>query len=202
VNGGGAGGVAALVLAAGAGARFTDGIKQLAPFRGHALVEHAVSAVSTPALRARFVVLGAQADAIAAGADLGDATVVRCPDWTEGLSASLRAGVDAASAAGCDAIVIVLGDQPLLSTAAVERVVAARAPERFDAIRATYAGIPAHPTVLESSTFAAVLELHGDAGARALLSSVRAHTVPCDGLGRPDDVDTAADLARLEGLAG
>jgi CTP:molybdopterin cytidylyltransferase MocA len=198
----GAGGVAAVVLAAGAGRRFTDAIKQLAPFRGAPLVEHAVRAVSTPALRARFVVLGAEADAIASGADLGDARVVRCTDWAEGLSASLRAGVAAASAAGCEAVVIVLGDQPLISAAAVERVVEGRAPERFDAVRAVYAGTPAHPTLLESSTFAAVADLRGDAGARALLSAVRVQKVGCDGLGRPDDVDTPADLVRLEALAG
>ncbi|HMJ32967.1 MAG TPA: nucleotidyltransferase family protein [Baekduia sp.] len=191
------GGVAGLVLAAGAGSRFTGGVKQLAAFRGRPLVEHAVSVLATPALAARFVVLGAEADAIVAGADLGDARVVRCAGWEEGLSASLRAGVAAASAAGLHAVVIVLGDQPLLATAAVDRVVAARAPERFDAVRATYAGVPGHPTLLESSTFAAVSALRGDAGARELLPSIRVQQVACDGLGRPDDADTPADLARL-----
>jgi CTP:molybdopterin cytidylyltransferase MocA len=72
----------------------------------------------------------------------------------------------------------------------------------LDAVRATYAGVPAHPTLLESSTFTAVGALDGDAGARELLSAVRVETVACDGLGRPDDVDTPADLARLEALAG
>jgi CTP:molybdopterin cytidylyltransferase MocA len=195
-------GIAGLVLAAGAGTRFADGVKQLAPFRGRPLVEHAVAALHAPDVVARFVVLGRDAEAVAAGADLGDAEIVRCAGWAQGLSASLRAGVAAASAAGCEAVVIVLGDQPLLSPAAVARVVGARAPERLDAVRATYAGVPAHPTLLESSTFTAVGALDGDAGARELLSAVRVETVACDGLGRPDDVDTPADLARLEALAG
>jgi CTP:molybdopterin cytidylyltransferase MocA len=80
-------------------------------------------------------------------------------------------------------------------------VVAAREPARLDAVRATYEGVPAHPMLLESSTFAAVAELRGDAGARQALATMRVGQAACDGLGRPDDVDTPADLARLEALA-
>jgi molybdenum cofactor cytidylyltransferase len=198
------GSVAGVVLAAGAGARFDargGGVKPLAPFRGRPLVEHALAALAGPDVAGRFVVLGAQADAVAAGADLGDAQVVRCPDWAEGLSASLRAGVAAAASAGFDAVVIVLGDQPLLSAAAVARIVAARKPAELDAVRAGYDGVPAHPTLLEASAFGAVAELRGDAGARQALAALRVAQIACDGLGRPDDVDTPADLARLEALA-
>jgi CTP:molybdopterin cytidylyltransferase MocA len=198
----GAGRVAGLVLAAGGGARFGDGIKQLAVFHGRRLVDRAIEVVATPAVDVRFVVLGAEADAVIAEAELRDAEVVRCADWPEGLSASLRAGVAAASVAGCEAVVVVLGDQPLLSRAAVERVVAARSPEHFDAVRATYAGVPGHPTLLEASTFPAVSTLRGDEGARTLLAGIRATTIACDGLGRPDDIDTPADLARLAALRG
>ncbi|MCW3001953.1 MAG: nboR [Conexibacter sp.] len=194
--------VAGLVLAAGAGARFGDGVKQLAPFRGRPLVEHALAAVSVDGVAARFVVLGAEAAAVAHGADLSAAVIVPCPDWAEGLSASLRAGVAAAATAGCEAVVVVLGDQPLLSPGAVRRVIAARAPERFDAVRAIYGGVPGHPTLLEASTFGAVAGLRGDAGARELLAGVRVRAVSCDGLGRPDDADTPEALARLEALAG
>jgi CTP:molybdopterin cytidylyltransferase MocA len=198
-------GVAGVVLAAGAGARFAaaaaDGVpKPLARFRGRPLVEHALAALDGPAVAARFVVLGAQAGAVVAGADLRGAEVVRCAGWAEGLSASLRAGVAVAAAAGFDAVVIVLADQPLLSAAAVARVVAAREPARLDALRASYDGVPAHPTLLEASTFAAVAELRGDAGARQALATMRVAQVACDELGRPDDVDVPADLARLEAV--
>ena len=133
---------------------------------------------------------------------LGDAEVVRCDDWAEGLSASLRAGVRAAAAGGADAVVIVLADQPLLDARAVAQLIAARAPSHLDALRATYAGVPGHPTLLESSTFETVAGLRGDTGARPLLDDLatRVGLVACDGLGRPDDVDTPEALARLEAL--
>ncbi len=124
-------------------------------------------------------------------------------EWAEGLSASLRAGVRAAAAGGADAVVIALADQPLLDARAVARLIAARAPSHLVALRATYAGVPGHPTLLESSTFEAIEGLRGDAGARALLDdpATRVGLIACDGLGRPDDVDTPEALARLEALA-
>jgi CTP:molybdopterin cytidylyltransferase MocA len=195
------GGVAGLVLAAGAGARFgAPGAKLLAPFRGRPLVEWPVAALGDGGVARTFVVLGAGAEVVAAGADLGGTDVVRCPGWSEGLSVSLRAGVAAAEDAGCDAVVVALGDQPLLAGAAVARVIAARAPGTIDAVRATYAGVPGHPTLLESSTFPAIARLHGDAGARDLLRapSTRVMTIACDGRGRPDDADTPATLDALE----
>jgi molybdenum cofactor cytidylyltransferase len=195
-------GVAGVVLAAGAGSRFGPGPKPLASFRGRSLVELPLDAVTRGGVSQTFLVLGANASSVAARADLGGAEIVRCDDWADGLSASLRAGVAAAAGAGCEAVVIVLGDQPLLSAGAVAAVLAARAPGSIEAVRATYGEVPGHPTLLESSLFPAVAALRGDAGARELLRSARVAGVPCDGLGRPDDVDTPADLARLEALEG
>jgi molybdenum cofactor cytidylyltransferase len=191
-------GVVGVLLAAGAGTRFGGAVpKPLVPFRGRPLLSWPLGALRAGRVEEVVVVLGAEAEAVAAGVDLGDAHVVRCDGWAEGLSASLRAGVDAAARTfGADAVVIALADQPLLSGAAIARVVAARKPGTFDTIRATYAGVPGHPTVLEASTFADVAALRGDVGARDLAARLR--LVACDGLGRPDDVDTPAALARLE----
>jgi CTP:molybdopterin cytidylyltransferase MocA len=192
-------GVVGVLLAAGAGARFGGGPvpKPLAPFRGRPLLTWPLAALRAGGLKDIILVAGAHADAI--GAAVPGERIVRCADWAEGLSASLRAGVAAAAGAGADAVVIALADQPLLSGAAVARVVAARAPERFDAVRATYAGTPNHPTLIESSLFSAVAELRGDTGARPLLHG--AHLVACDGLGSPEDADTPEALARLEAQA-
>jgi CTP:molybdopterin cytidylyltransferase MocA len=70
------------------------------------------------------VVLGAEADLIERSVDLTSLTVVRCAEWSDGMSASLRAGV--AAAAECAAVVLWLGDQPAIGAAAVDRVVSAR----------------------------------------------------------------------------
>jgi CTP:molybdopterin cytidylyltransferase MocA len=125
---------------------------------------------------------------------LHEAEPVVCSGWREGLGASLRAGV--AALPECEAVAVVLGDQPRLSAAAVARVVSQRGADEL-AVRATYAGVPGHPVLLERTLLTRVGELRGDAGARELLHGVPIREVACDGLGSPEDVDTVAELARL-----
>ena len=98
------------ILAAGDGARF-GGAKQLAELDGRALMCHAMEALlATPMVSRRAVVLGARADEIRGHLDLAEWEVVIAEDWEDGLSASLRAAVRALS--DCDAVVILLADQP------------------------------------------------------------------------------------------
>lgn len=181
------------MLAAGEGRRF-GGPKMLAELDGRPLLEHVVAAMAAAPLDRVVCVLGAGAEEVRRGVDLGGAEVVVCEDWAEGQAASLRTGVEAL--ADAEAIVIALGDQPRLSPTAVERVLAAR-DEGALAVRATYGGVPSHPTVVERPLFGRLLELRGDAGARDLLAGVQTREVPCDGLGSAYDVDTQADLAAL-----
>jgi molybdenum cofactor cytidylyltransferase len=184
--------VVGLVLAAGAGTRFGEEVKQLAPFRGRPLVTWPIAALREGGVEDVVVVLGAHADAVAAAVD-ADTVVVE--DWPDGLSASLRAGVAAAAERGAEAVMVVLGDQPLLSPAAIAKVLSARDPDTSIAIRATYDGRPGHPTLIESTMFPAITELHGDTGARDLLRG--ATFTICDTLGSPADADTPDALARL-----
>jgi molybdenum cofactor cytidylyltransferase len=182
------------VLAAGASQRF-GGAKQLAVLDGRPLLEHVLIAMAAAHLDRVVVVLGAHADEVIEGVPMHGAEPVVCPEWSEGLAASLRTGV--AALEGCDAVAVALGDQPRLSAAAVARVVSQRGRDEL-AVRATYGGVPGHPVLLERTLLARVPELRGDGGARDLLYGVPLREVACDGLGSPDDVDTPAELAELQ----
>jgi molybdenum cofactor cytidylyltransferase len=184
--------VVGIVLAAGAGSRFGGAVKQMADFRGRPLVTWPVAALRAGGVEEVVVILGAHADEVAR---VVDADTVVAEDWAEGIAASLRCGIAAAVERGADAVVVVLGDQPLLSGAAVAKVLAERDPDSAIAVRATYDGVPGHPTLIESTMFTAISELRGDTGARELLRG--AAFVICDGLGSPADADTPATLARL-----
>jgi CTP:molybdopterin cytidylyltransferase MocA len=186
--------VGGLVLAAGAGERFGGPVKQLAELSGRPLLEHVLAAMGEASLARSVVVLGANAEKIRAAVPLHGAEVVVCKGWKEGLSASLRAGVSKLS--DCDAVVVVLGDQPRISGAAIKRVVEQRGADEL-AVRATYGGVPGHPVMLERTLLDRVPTLRGDSGARDLLHGVPVREVACDGLGSPDDVDTAEQLAAL-----
>lgn len=188
--------VACLVLAAGAGRRFgASGPKQLAPLAGKPLLEHVLAQASASAVDRVVVVLGARADAIIDQLDLHGAEPVVCSSWREGMSAPLKEGI--AAVADRAAAVVLLGDQPLITTAAIDRVLAARR-AGTDATRASYGGHPGHPVALERRIFAGVGTLRGDAGARSLLAAGQVAAVPCDDVADPLDVDTPADLRRAE----
>ncbi len=181
---------AGLVLAAGEGRRF-GGTKQLASFRGRPLLEHALAAVA--ALSPRVVVLGHAAEEIRAAVDLQGARPVVCAGWREGQAASLRCGL--AALEGADAVLVILGDQPGLTPAAVAAVAAAGGEEE-DAVRATYRGVPGHPVLLRRPLLARAGELRGDSGFRDLLERARVKAVEIGHLADPADIDTREELAR------
>jgi molybdenum cofactor cytidylyltransferase len=185
--------IGGLILAAGKGSRFGRP-KQLAHLHGRPLLEHAVRAMTASPVGRVVVVLGAGAEDVIAQVDLHGAEPIVCERWEEGQSASLAFGLGELSE--CDAIVVTLGDLPNLSTNAIRRVIAARG-DGVEAVRATYAGEPGHPVLLERELFERLRDVSGDHGARNLLLSVSPHEVPCDDLGGGEDVDTPAQLDTL-----
>lgn len=187
--------IAGVVLAAGSAERF-GAPKQLALLDGRPLLEHSLGAMAAAGLDRLVVVLGAWAEEILERVDLGGAEPVVCERWAEGQSASLACGLGHLEGERVDAVVIGLGDQPRLCPASVRRVAEAR--EDRPAARATYGGRPGHPVVLAASLLPDLRDVTGDVGARALLRRAGVIEVACDDLGGGADVDTPAQLARLD----
>ncbi len=186
-------GVAALLLAAGEGTRFTGGPKMLAPFRGRPLLAWAVD----PALRAGLpvVIVRGGVDLSFALAGFGTAvTVVDNPRWKEGQASSLLAGVAWCEAAGFDAVVVGLGDQALVPSAAW-RVVADS--ELAPIVSASFGGRRRPPVRLDRRVWP-LLSDWGDEGARELMRRrpELVAEVACEG--DPIDVDTVEELQSQE----
>jgi molybdenum cofactor cytidylyltransferase len=185
--------IGAVVLAAGEGSRF-GGAKQLAELDGRPLLEHVVAAVAAvPAIEKFVLVLGSRAEEIRDQVDPHGAEILVCNEWAEGQAASLRAGLTAVS--DMEAAVILLGDQPGITPAAIEAVLALYDGSR--PLRAVYDGEPGHPVVIPRSLFASAIELEGDEGAKQLLEEAGVRRVEVGHLCEPADVDTPADLDAL-----
>ncbi len=140
-----------------------------------------------------IVVLGHAAGEISAAVDLGGARIVIAPDWDDGQSASLKRGV--AAAADADAVAVTLGDQPFITPAVIAGALGQL--EGFDAVRATYDGVPGHPVVLSRPVMDAVAGLSGDTGARDLLARFRVRKWEAGHLCSAADIDTREELAQL-----
>lgn len=188
--------VAAVVLAAGEGRRFGSQ-KLLAPLRGRPLLQHALDAANASALAPIVVVLGADADAIAAGIRTGRARIVRNPDHATGQASSLRVGLRSVDTS--DAVVVVLGDQPNVTAALLDALVAQQRSSGAPAVVCVQDGRRSPPTLLHRDLWVEVDALRGDTGAREVLARHSDVTVldVADSLGRLDDVDTQEDRERL-----
>jgi molybdenum cofactor cytidylyltransferase/nicotine blue oxidoreductase len=183
--------IAGLILAAGAGTRFGDEPKLLADVEGAPVLQHVVDAAhGAGPLERIVVVLGAHADELARRVDFLDAEPVICEDWQEGQSASLRRGL--AALADADQIVVLLGDQPLVTAQVIAALV-----DHGPGWRAAYHGVPGHPAVLGRTLIDAARETTGDRGLR----DARWRTFEVGHLAGGRDIDTPEDLEAIRSEA-
>lgn len=188
--------VAAVVLAAGAGTRF-GGRKLLAPLDGMPLVQHVIDAANASSLSPVIVVTGFEGGQLLDAVTLGRAVTVANPDYESGQASSLIAGIRALDLA--DAAVVLLADQPRVTAALLEALVACQRETGSAAVMSSWSGRRSPPTLLHRDLWPAVLALTGDIGAREVLAGrddVAVVQVSED-LGALDDVDTPEDHARL-----
>ena len=141
------GGCAVIILAAGASVRLGQP-KQLLRFRGLSLLRHATETALGSVCRPVLVVLGAFADRLQAELAALPVTVVINSAWAEGMASSIRAGlrVVASEAPGPDAVVIMLCDQPLLTSRMLDQLVRVHRLEARGIVAAAYEetlGVPA-----------------------------------------------------------
>ncbi len=199
--GGRASGVSAILLAAGAGSRF-GGDKLLAPFEGRPLIEATLSELRRAPVDEAIVVLGSEGERLRRLCSSYGVRPVENPNWAEGMSTSVLAGLQACEP-GTRAAVVALADQPLVGAEAVERLVEAFERGAEVAV-ATYGGKPRNPVLFARRVWPLLeSELSGDRGARVVLERYPelVTEVPCDDVADPADVDTVEDLRRLEELS-
>ena len=190
--------IAGLLLAGGASRRFGSN-KLVAPLAGRPVVRWSAEALAA-AVDVVYAVVPTSAEAVRRVLDGVPVRWVENPDAQEGLASSIRAGV-AALPAETSAVVITLGDQPLVDVAVIRRVVDRWRGAGADAsaVVTEYLDGRGHPTLFAAALFPALCTLEGDRGARELLTSLGdAVEVVSVGHERPADVDTVEALERLE----
>lgn len=185
-----------LVLAAGAGHRY-GGPKVLVD----GWLARTLNALREGGCARMTVVLGADSDR-AKTLVPPDVSVVVAEDWANGMGASLRAGIEAAT--GSDAVLVTLVDLPDVGPDVVRRLVGLMR-DRSTLLRATYGGRPGHPVLLGRDHLAGVAaSVCGDRGAREYLDSHGVALVECGDLatGRDVDVECARDEALPAAVEG
>jgi CTP:molybdopterin cytidylyltransferase MocA len=195
--------VAGVLLAAGEGSRFGRP-KALVELDGQTLAERGVTMLRAGGTDPVLIVTGA------AQVELGpdhQARTVYNAEWRTGMGSSLRAALraltelEAGQEVGPEigAAVVALADQPLVGAEAVGRLIAAYQAGAGVAV-AAYGGKPRNPVLLAREHWPEVIATAvGDQGARAFLRArpELVTLVECGDTGRPDDIDTPADLEHI-----
>ena len=191
------GAVLGVVLAAGGSTRMGRP-KQLAELDGRPLLAHVLATAAAAPLDRVVVALGGAAAEVLDRVDLGRAEPLVVEGWAEGMGHVLAATL-AWAGEGWAAVVVLLGDQPLVPAAAVTRVVEAWRAGAGPVVTATYGGRPGHPKLFDRRLLPELLRLTGDAGARDLVAAHPGwvHRVEAGDLGSDADVDVEADLERV-----
>jgi molybdenum cofactor cytidylyltransferase len=191
--------IAAIVLAAGKSTRMGGPNKLLSEVGGKQMVRIAVEQALASKASPVLVVTGHQHEQVRAVLKDLPVTFVHNPDFAEGLSTSVKAGVTALPEEA-DGVIVCLGDMPQVNAALVDRMIASFDPEKGALIVVpTAAGKRGNPVLWSRRFFPELAALEGDVGARQLIAAYPEAVVevPVTGDGAFLDVDTPDALAAL-----
>lgn len=204
--------IAGLVLAAGSSKRMGSSNKLLQTMDAQPMVATVLTALLNSSVDSLWVVTGFQSDKVTSllaklsndyGLKAGNKIhCIENPDYAQGLSTSLRCGIQALPAS-VEAVMIVQADMPMLSAAHFERLLAVYkksnhklTSQHKKIIAPFYRQQRGNPIIFPRRFFNALQTISGDQGARQLLTQLAEHIVAVE---MADDavlidVDTPAQL--------
>lgn len=161
--------VYAIVLAAGQSRRMGKQNKLLATLDEKPLIHHVIDALTGSSVEEIYVVTGHESEDVRQLLSDRRVELVHNPAYASGLSSSLRVGI-AALPSDADAVLVCLGDMPLIRTDTINALVSAytKSPAETICIPA-YRGKHGNPVLWPRCYFSEIMELTGDVGARALV---------------------------------
>jgi molybdenum cofactor cytidylyltransferase len=160
--------VAGIVLAAG-GSQRLGRPKQLLDWQGQPFIAKVVQNALAAGLAPLIVVTGADSDQVCAALAGLPVQIVPNPDWQEGQSTSLRAGV-AALPEDCQGVMLLVSDLPQVSPILIRSVMETFFTQKLPIAAPRITGRRANPVIFGRETFEALDAVRGDQGGRAIFN--------------------------------
>ena len=195
--------IAAIILAAGSSSRMErQQHKLLLPLGDRPVVAHVVEAVLASQAQPVLVVLGHHSEQVRAVLSVYSVDkrlfFVENPDYKQGMSTSLHAGLRATNKLESgileqiDGAIILLGDQPLITTKIINMLIATREKTAKKIVAPLYSGKRGNPVIFGSELFPELMTVTGDEGGRSVIEQHRQDlaTVEVGESAASSDVDT------------
>lgn len=189
--------VAAVILAAGRSARMKGANKLLSPVNGEPMVRKVAETALASKAQYVLAVTGHQEEEVRVALSGLGVSLVSNPRFAEGLSTSLKAGLHALPQ-DIDAVLILLGDMPLISPQQINRLIGAFHPEKGRSIVApAFNGKRGNPVLWSRKFIPQMMMIEGDVGARHLIGENMDMVFEVE----MEDEATLTDIDRPEDLA-
>ena len=178
--------------------------KLLLPLHDRPVLAHVLDATLASQARPLIIVLGHLADQvrerIARFTTRPDLIILENADYLQGMSTSMRLGIQTLLSLNyrkpltgeIDSALVLLGDQPLITTRDIDTLIATYRTTGKRIIAPTYEGKRGNPVLFDASLFPELLEVTGDEGGRSVLERHRDEIATVE-MGNPlanIDVDT------------
>jgi len=189
---------AIIILAAGYSTRFGSS-KQLLRFNGKTLLQHAIDEATKAGANPVVVVLGANANEVSASIDTTAVEIVLNNCWEEGMASGIVAGVRKVSSVSDHVhnMIIAVCDQPFISSALFKQVYQTQTESHKGIVACSYADTIGTPVLFTQKYFDHLLGLHGDEGAKKLLTIDATDVATVHFPKGNFDIDTKTDYQEL-----
>jgi molybdenum cofactor cytidylyltransferase len=159
--------ICAIILAAGLSSRM--GVqKLLLPFGGKTVIGHIVDQLLVSSIDEIHVVVGHNADQIFAELSGRAISIVNNPDYKSGMLSSVRCGLKSLPEK-CRFVMVVLGDQPSISTELIDQMLKSFAATEKDILVPLYQGKRGHPILFSVKYRDEIMMHYDDMGLRGLM---------------------------------
>lgn len=190
--------LAVLILAAGNSSRMGSP-KQLLKWKNTTLLQHSINSVKA-INDINILVLGANFEKIEPSIISDDIIILQNKHWQKGLGNSIAAGVQYVkkSLPNVDNILIVLGDQPLINSDYLKKMIGIHKLNREKLICTMYEkGRLGVPAIFNNSFFEELMQLNDDKGAKNILQKYSDRMLSVHGENLISDIDTIDDYELL-----
>lgn len=159
--------LSAILLAAGESKRMGEP-KQLMPLGSSTVVEQAIDNLLNSAVDEIIVVLGYRAEEITKTIAAKPVKIIVNPNYQQGMSTSIIAGLILVDHQA-QAVMLALGDQPLVDSHTINRLIDEFHNHDKGIAVPTYQGRRGHPIIFAIKYKLKLLELEGDIGGREII---------------------------------